>query len=338
MPMPMPVSAPGAISPARRRGLLLAAAAGIALALSGCSSTPSAPAGATTTTGSVQIEDNHGSRTVPVPPQRVVATDNRTFQTLHDWGVKLVAAPQNLIAPDNPYRTDSSIVNLGTHGEPKLEAIVAAQPDLIVNGQRFAKFYNDFATLVPTAAIVELDPREGQPLDKELKRQVEVLGRIFGHEADAQRLIEEFDASIQRVKAAYSADTKAMAVITSGGKINYAAPGKGRTLGPVFAILGLTPAISPEGSTDHEGDEISAEAIAEANPGLILVMDRDAAVSANTGAAYTPASELLASSPALQNVAAVQQKRIVVMPQFTYLNEGIQSYTAFFNAIADALK
>ncbi|MGO1315518.1 MAG: siderophore ABC transporter substrate-binding protein [Cellulomonadaceae bacterium] len=334
----------------RRRALsLTAAAAALALTLAGCGSDDSAAqeTGSATTTAAeasedapstLEIEDNHGIQTVSLPPTSVIATDNRLFQTLSDWGIALSAAPVNLIAPDNPYKTDASIANLGSHNEPDLEAVVAAEPDLIINGQRFASYYEDLATLAPDATIIELDPREGEPFDAELKRQVEVLGQIFGHEEDAQQLIEDFDASVARVKAAYDPQDTVMAVITSGGEINYAAPGTGRTLGPVFEILGLTPALEVDGSSDHQGDDISVEAIASSNPDLILVMDRDAGVGSNSDEAYTPANELLANSEALQNVTAVQEERIVYMPQLTYLNEGIQTYTTFFNSLADALE
>ncbi len=287
---------------------------------------------------SVEVEDNHGTQKVKLPAKSVVATDNRTFQTLSDWGVELSAAPVVLIAADNPYKTDKSIVNLGTHNEPDLEAVVAAAPDLIVNGQRFSSYYKDFKKLAPEATIVELDPREGKPFDEELKRQVEVLGRIFGHEKDAEKLIKDFDASIARVKDAYDPKDSVIGVITSGGEINYAAPGTGRTVGPVFDILGLTPAIKTDGSGDHQGDDISVEAIAAAKPDLIIALDRDAAVSKGSSDSYVPANELLANSEALRNVPAVKNGNIMYFPRLTYVNEGIQTYTAFFNGLADKLE
>ncbi|MFA5570614.1 MAG: hypothetical protein WCY81_05515 [Sphaerochaetaceae bacterium] len=37
-------------------------------------------------TETVVIEDVHQAVTVPINPKRVVALDNRTFETLEDWG------------------------------------------------------------------------------------------------------------------------------------------------------------------------------------------------------------------------------------------------------------
>ncbi|RLK52780.1 siderophore ABC transporter substrate-binding protein [Microbacterium telephonicum] len=320
---------------------LLALPIAAALALTGCASTaaPAATESAADEPTSVTVTDNHGEQTVALPPKAVVATDNRTITVLDSWGIDVVAAPLDIFPAGLSYKEEGSeTINLGNHGEPNLEAVVAADPDLIINGQRFASYYGDFQTLVPDATIVELDPREGEPFDEELKRQVTVLGEIFGKQDEAAKLVADFEEAVDRVTAAYDDQQTVMAVITSGGEINYAAPTTGRTLGPVFDILGLTPALRSDGSTDHQGDDISVEAIAASNPDWILVMDRDAGVSANTDEAYTPATDLIGGSEALQNVNAVTAGNIVYMPAGTYLDEGIVTYTTFFNTLADALE
>lgn len=311
----------------------------LALTLAACGGGAETPATNDTPAqaGSIQVEDNNGTQTVAIPPQSVVSTDNRTFETLHDWGIELVAAPLTLIPDTIGYSSDTSIVDLGNHREPDLEAVVAVEPDLIINGQRFAQYQEDFVSLAPNATIILLDPRDGEPLDGELIRQTEVLGEIFGKQAEAAQLVADLEAAIERVKAAYDGEQTVMAVNTSGGNIGYIAPGVGRTLGPVFELFGMSPALSVEGTDDHQGDDISVEAIADSNPDWILVMDRDAAVAADD-AAYTPAKDLLENSEALQGVTAVQQGNVVYMPADTYTNEGIQTYTEFFNAFADALE
>lgn len=338
-----------------RRSLIAVLAAGV-LALSACggntdsgseessaanatgSNATSSAAGATgSATTSVEVEDNNGKHTIAVPPKSVVATDNRTFETLSDWGVELSAAAVSLMPSTISYKTDTSIIDLGTHVEPDLEAVVAVEPDLIINGQRYAQYHDDFVSLAPNATVLELDPRDGQPFDSELKRQVNVLGDIFGKQAEAKKLGDDLDAALARVKAAYNPDDTVMAVITSGGEIGYVVPGAGRTLGPVFDIAGLTPALEVAGSDDHQGDDISVEAIADSNPNWILVMDRDAAVAADDPE-YKPANEILEGSEALANVPAVQNSQIIYMPADTYTNEGIQTYIEFLNSFADALE
>lgn len=286
--------------------------------------------------GTIEIEDNNGTHTIAVPPQSVVALDNRTFETLYDWDVELSAAARTLMPPTVGYVDDESIPDIGNHREPNLELIVAAEPDLVISGQRFTGYFDEIAGLVPDAVQLNLDPRDGEPFDDELKRQVTVLGEIFGKETEAAELTSALDDAIADAIAAYDPAQTVMAVNSSGGNIGYLAPTVGRTLGPVFDILGLTPALEIDDATDdHQGDDISVESIADSNPDWILVMDRDAAVGADDPS-YVPANEVIEGSAALQNVTAVIEGNIIYMPADTYTNEGIQTYTEFFQALAEA--
>lgn len=321
----------------RRTRAAVAAAATAVLTLTACGGgeTAEPTAGGET----IEVTDNHGTQQVPAAAQRVMVTDNRAFETLDAWGIDLVAAPKRLVPQGISYRDDENIIDLGSHREPDLEAVVEADPDLIINGQRFAQHREKIAELAPDAAMVELDPRDDEDFGDELKRQTETLGEVFGKQAEADQLVSDFDAAVERLTDAYDAEQTVLAVITSGGNINYAAPHTGRTLGAIYDMVELTPALEVEdASTDHQGDDVSVEAIAQANPDWILVMDRDAAVSGNTGEEYTPANELLKTSQALTNVTAVKNDHIVYMPQDTYTNEGIQTYTEFLNSMADAME
>lgn len=309
------------------------------LALSGCASGAEAePEDTDAAPASVTIEDNAGSHEIATPPASVVALDNRTFQTLSDWGVDLAAGAVALMPDTVSYLDDDSIVDIGLHSEPDLEAIVAVEPDLIISGQRFTQHNEAIADLVPDATIIDLEPREGEPFDEELARQTLALGEIFGKQDEAQSLVDDFDAAVERAKAAYDDADTVMAVNTSGGEIGYLAPTVGRSLGPIYDILGLTPALEvDDASDDHQGDDISVEAIAASNPDWLLVLDRDAVFAAETPD-YVQASEILESSEALASVTAVADDQIVYMPEDTYLNEGIQTYTTFLNDLADALE
>ena len=325
-------------------GLTLAACGNNATDSTGSSTAASSAAAAgssaaSSDSGTITVTDNHGTVEIASPPQRVVALDNRSFEILSDWGVDLVAAPKPLIPVTvTKYKNDESIVDLGTHGEPNLEALVAAQPDLIISGQRFTRHYEDIKKLNPGVPIVEVEPRDDKPLDEELKRQVTVLGEIFGKEKEADALIQDFDAAVARAKAAYNGTDTVMAVNVSGGEIGYVAPGVGRTFGPIFEILGLTPALEVAGaSSNHEGDDISVEAIAESNPAWIFVLDRDSAVKAEEGG-FTPALDVISQSAALQNVAAVKDGHLVLAPADTYVNESIITYTEILNEIATAFE
>lgn len=284
------------------------------------------------------LADNNGEQELNPPYERVAVTDNRAFEILSDWGVNIVAAPLDLV-PDTlskDINAESVEANLGSHREPDLEALVAADPDIVVNGQRFSQYQEDLESLVDGTPVVDFTPRDDEDMAQELIRQTEALGKIFGHEDDAKALIADFNDALERAKKAYDPEKKIMAVNTSGGEINYIAPGKGRFFGPLFDLIGMTPALEVDNaSDDHEGDDISVEAIAESNPDYILVMDRDGAI-AKDEEGYTPGQKLVEDSSALKNVTAVKEGHIVTAPQDTYTNENIVTYTETLNAMADA--
>lgn len=328
----------------RRHLGAVSAAGALGLVLTACGGSPgvgdggAAEAAGENPAGTVEIEDNNGAQTVQTPPTSVVATDNRTFETLESWGVTLTAAARALMPTTNSYKDDESIIDLGNHREPDLEAVVAAEPTLIINGQRFAQYHDDFEKYAPDATILELDPRDDKPFADELKRQITTLGQIFDKDAEATDLGAALDAAMERVTAAYDGSSTVMAVNVSGGAIGYIAPGAGRTLGWTFDAFGFVPALEVEGaSDDHQGDDISVEAIASSNPDWILVMDRDAAISADDPA-YQPAAQVLEDSEALAGVTAITEGNLVYMPADTYTNESIQTYTEYFESLADALE
>jgi iron complex transport system substrate-binding protein len=295
-------------------GVVSAIAASLTLAACSTGAADTDATSAAGAEGTITVEDNNGTQTVEMPAQSIVALDNRTFETLQSWGVELAAAPLDLMP----------------------ETIAAVEPDLVIMGQRFTDYEEEIAELVPDATIINLEPRDGEDFAEELKRQTTVLGELFGKQDEASALNDEFDAAYDRVAEAAPADATVMAVNTSGGQIGYLAPHVGRTLGVVFDWFDFTPALVVEGaSDDHEGDEVSVEAIAESNPDWILVMDRDAAIAADEEG-YQPGADLIAASEALQQVPAVQNDQIVVMPADTYTNEGIQTYTEYLNQLADA--
>lgn len=291
----------------------------------------------------VEINDIHGPVTVPVNPQKVISLDNRTYETLSNWGIELVAAPKGVMPADSPYVTNESVLDIGNHREPNLEIIAAADPDLVIIGQRFASYYEEIKKLVPNAAVIDLNfdvseeaDKPGENLVNGLKDSTVALGKIFDKNKEAEQLTADFDQAIEAVKSAYNGTDTIMSVVVSGGNIGFSAPHSGRVWGPMYEVFGWVPALDIDNTTsDHQGDDISVEAIAQSNPDWIFVLDRDAAVSSVTDA--VPAQDVIDQSPALQNVTAVSKGHIVYAPADTYTNESIQTYLELFGDIAKAL-
>ncbi|MGG4398336.1 siderophore ABC transporter substrate-binding protein [Paenibacillus thiaminolyticus] len=296
-----------------------------------------------TEASTVEITDAHGTVTVPVNPKKVIALDSRTFETLADWKIELVAVPKDVMPADSSYVKDDSVQNIGNHREPNLEIIAAADPDLVIIGQRFGNYYEDMKKLVPNAAVIDLNfdvsektDKPGENLVNGLKNSTITLGQIFDKNEEAKQLVADFDKAVEDAKSAYDGTDTVMSVVVSGGNIGFSAPHSGRVWGPMYEIFGWTPALEVDGSSsDHQGDEVSVEAIAQSNPDWIFVLDRDAAISASTDS--VPAQDVIDNSPALQNVTAVSKGQIVYAPNDTYTNESIQTYIELFKNLANTL-
>lgn len=296
-----------------------------------------------TAASTVEITDAHGTVTVPVNPKNVVSLDSRSFETLADWDIKLVAVPKDVMPADSPYVKDDSVQNIGNHREPNLEIIAAANPELVIVGQRFANYYEDIKKLVPNAAVIDLNfdvseeaATPGENLANGLKDITITLGQIFEKNEEAKQLAADFDKAVEDAKSAYNGTDTVMSVIVSGGNIGFSAPHSGRVWGPMYEIFGWVPALEVDkSSSDHQGDEVSVEAIAQSNPDWIFVLDRDAATS--SASESVPAKDVIDHSPALQKTTAVTKGQIVYAPNDTYTNESIQTYIELFKNIASTL-
>lgn len=291
----------------------------------------------------VEITDAHGTVTVPVNPKNVIALDSRTFETLADWEIELVAVPKDVMPADSSYVKDDSVQNIGNHREPNLEIIAAADPELVIIGQRFASYYEDIKKLVPNAAVIDLNfdvseeaDTPGENFVNGLKDSTITLGQIFDKNEEAKQLVADFDKAVEGTKSAYNGTDTVMSVVVSGGNIGFSAPHSGRVWGPMYEIFGWVPALEVNNTTsDHQGDEVSVEAIAQSNPDWLFVLDRDAAISSSTDA--VPAQDVIDHSPALQNTTAVSEGQIVYAPNDTYTNESIQTYIELFENLANTL-
>jgi len=184
----------------------------------------------------------------------------------------------------------------------------------------------------PDAAFIDMTNDE-LSTDEYLVDSVELLGEVFGKQDEAKAVIDDLHAAVAAAKDAYDPDTTVMGLVTSGNEIRYSSPKDGRGSSIFFDLVGLTPALQSEGSTNDKGDDISIEAIAQSDADFFLVLDREAAFADSES---SPALELINSSSALATVPAVQNKAIYVMPDDFYLTEDIVAYTTVLDGLTKA--
>jgi len=293
-----------------------------------------------TKTETITIEDNRAKQEIPVNAKSIAVLDSRAFEVLSDWKVKLSAAPRDLIPADNPLKNDESIANIGNHKEPNFEILASVNPDIVIIGQRFAQHYDAIKEIVPNAKLIDinidLEANDSKGLFEGLINHTEILGKIFKKESEAKALVNELQDSLSKLKTIDTNNKTFMGIIVSAKNIGYSAPHTGRVWGPIFDILNLKPSLEiKNSSSDHKGDDISVEAIAESNPDVLLVLDRDASITTEES---IPAKDIIEGSNTLKNVNAIKNNKIFYAPNDTYINESIKTYIELFNQLEEFLK
>lgn len=320
------------------RSIRIAALLGLSVALAACSSGGDSADGAASPTGSTSpattltVETNNGPVEVPANPKRVVALDNTSFQTLQALGVTPVALPKPLLpASLSAWADNPGIADIGTHREPKLEEINAAEPDLIVGGKRFAQYTEKLTEIAP---VIDLAPSVEEPgYADALKAQTTTLAEIFGQPEVAKQLNAALDASIAEAAGLTHGQTVFLAN-HNGGKIDN---GAGR-MAPLIEPLNMTDVFAGRsGGSDsvHNDSGLAPETIAEANPDWMIVLDRDA-ITGGDGAASAKAT--IEAQKAWANTTFVTKNQILYLDAEFYVTEGIQAYTAFYGQLAKALR
>ncbi|MFK0277720.1 siderophore ABC transporter substrate-binding protein [Ensifer sp. NPDC090286] len=230
----------------------------------------------------LKIEHSSGVSEVEKNPKTVLVYDFGMLETLDMLGIPVAGVPGSAVPPSlEKYKADS-YAKIGTLFEPDFEAINAAEPSLVIVGGRSQAKYAEVAKLAPTIDLTSDD----KDLIGSVKKNAEILGEIFGKEAEIKASIAKLDSSIEALRGLAAENGTGLILLTTGGKIS--AYGKGSRFGALHDAFGIKPA-DPELQVATHGQAVSYEYILETNPDWIFVVDRDAAI----GQQAQPAAALL---------------------------------------------
>ena len=230
----------------------------------------------------LKIEHSSGVTEVEKNPKTVLVYDFGMLETLDMLGVPVAGVPGSAVPPSlEKYKADS-YAKIGTLFEPDFEAINAAEPNLVIVGGRSQAQYAEVVKLAPTIDLTSDD----NDLIGSVKKNAEILGQIFGKDAEIKASIAKLDASIEALRGLAAEKGTGLILLTTGGKIS--AYGKGSRFGALHDVFGIKPA-DPALQVATHGQAVSYEYILETNPDWIFVVDRDAAI----GQQAQPAAALL---------------------------------------------
>jgi len=229
--------------------------------------------------GTRTIEHAAGTTQVPVDPQRIVTLqDQNALLPLLELGVKPVASA-GLLREDGTTvfrRTDGfdtqGIEFVGAYGEPDLEAIAAAEPDLIVGDEySMGDVYEELSALAPTVAV--------QVFERPLSDALEDFAEVVGREDRAAQLRADYEARVTELREALGEDlerTTVSLLATGDPGTFYQADAGGQAQYTVMRDLGL-PRPAPQRPVDPGEEaadtEYSLEQLPEHDADALIVND-----------------------------------------------------------------
>lgn len=179
--------------------------------------------------------------------------------------------------------------------EPNLEAILGYEPDLVLaSGDP-----GDLVSGLEAAGVPTLLLPSALDLD-EAYDQIERVGTVTGHEAEAEQLTEQMAADIDAAVASVDpADGEPLTYYHELDPAFFTASGD-TFIGQVYGLFGL------ENIADSTGEaypQLSQEFIVEADPDVIFVTSGD----------FSDSPEQIAARPAWDGITAVAQDDIVLV-------------------------
>jgi iron complex transport system substrate-binding protein len=288
-----------AAGPRRRR--LLAAIAVPALALlaacggtSGTTSTtassaPAASASSTTAAFPVTVTGSNGPVTIQSQPKKIVVLSPADTEILFAIG----AGPQVAAVDDQSnYPQGVPTQKKLSSYKPNAEAVAGYSPDLVVlsnddNGIVEALKKLNVPTLV-LAAPATLDASYDE---------YTTLGKATGHEAEAQKEVQQVKDRIAKAVASVPASGKGLKVYHELDQTYYSATSS-TFIGSVYKLFGLQDIADAAKGASSGYPQLSAEYIVKAAPDLIVLADTKCCQQSAQSLAKRPA---FASIPAVKN-------------------------------------
>lgn len=326
-----------------RRAFAAATAAALtAMTLAACGTTeeptdasaPSAPAA----TGPVDVTDERGPVHLDKPAAAVVSLEWGLTENLVALGVKPVgqADVKGYNAWDTVMPIDAKTPDVGLRGEPSLDAIVALKPDLVVTTTDVPE--NVLGQIAKQVPVIALKGSDGSDPIGYMKKTVTTLAKATGTDAQATKLIADFDAKVAAGKDALAKAGKAGAPFTmsdgwvDAGNVSLRMYTPSSFFGSIGAQLGLQNQWTTGGDKDYGLAQTDVE-------GLTKITNKDntfvyVANKADDGEAYVNA---LQKNKIWTGLAFVQSQKVKRIPDGIWMFGGPASAGAYIDALVAAL-
>jgi ferric hydroxamate transport system substrate-binding protein len=331
----------------RRRVITMTAAAVSAALLAACGTTEDTSDANTPSTapsaGPVDLTDERGPVHLDAPATKVVSLEWGLTENLVALGVKPIGQADvkgyNVWAKAAPI--DATTADVGTRGEPSLDAIVALNPDLIVTTTDVPETV--IAQVAKQIPVVALRGSDGTDPIGYMRRTVTLLSQATGTQAQGVKLLADFDAKVAAGKDALAkaGKTGAPFVMADGwiesGTVSVRMYTPTSFFGGIAAELGLKNQWATGGDKDYGLAQTDVEGLTKiTDPKTAFVY---AASDADGGDADggDPFVKGLAGNAVWKQLPFVTANNVHRLPDGIWMFGGPPSAGAYIDALVDAL-
>lgn len=313
---------------------LTAVAAASALLLTGCGTTENAGAEAAEGAAITIVDDRGETIELAAPAEDVVALEWNAAENLVALGVMPVG-----VADVEGYTTwvtsetlDDGVTDVGTRGEPSIDAIAGLAPDLVVTTTDLSESaISQIEEFAPVLVVLGADASNGIG---QMEKNLENIATATGREDEAAELIAEFEQKVADGAAALEAAGLGGAEFAmsdawaSGGEVSIRPFAKGSLLSDVTEQLGLVNAWTGEGDAVYGLASTDVE-------GLIALGDVEFLYIASVE--QDPYTEELAGNAVWQSLPFVQSGNVHRLPDGIWMFGGPSSMNDYIDAVVGTL-
>lgn len=324
--IPLP---PNIVDDLTRREFLVAA--GLIALAPGCGN--DRESGEDTSRETRTVEHASGTTEVPVRPALVATSFTEAATNLALLGLTPLTGPDFIREYMRSYAgflPDSleigSIKLVGQITEPNLEAIAAAEPEMILAYDWAEQLYEDFSSIAPTVTI---EFGANGDWRARFEREAAALGR----NGRVRDVVENYEKTLSPLR---EATEMSVAFIRMGSEGTFRIEGIDSFPGSVMADAGVPIVEAPEGVGEDGGfgyvENISGERLTVVESDVIVVPD-------DTVGGFSDVPDLTAfeRNPLWERLPAVRAGRVISVPGSFYNGGTYAAAQALVQAIAESL-
>ncbi|PMH44478.1 ferric anguibactin-binding protein [Vibrio sp. 10N.286.49.B3] len=246
---------------------------------------------------SITVEHALGTTQIAQTPQRVVIVGGHgSLDVLDELGIKPVGLVTQMLPEYLTSYGDDQSASTGSMKEANFENIFTLKPDLIIAEARMVNSYPMLSKIAPTVmySVENGDYWNGT------KANWRMLGKIFDKESEVETIIANTQQQMNDIKAIVEdKHLNTLALMNNGNNVSMF--GHKSRFSVIFDEFGFAEARTSDTQNPH-GNLISFEFIADSQPDVIFVLDRENAIGLSSGKAQELFDNVLVkSTPAYKN-------------------------------------